>query len=47
MRLGEPGGETVKAALAKAMLSAVNVAEIVSHYALSQVLVPSYCRHQR
>ena len=31
--LGEPGAERVKAALDGAMLSAINLAEIVSHYA--------------
>ena len=33
MLLGEPGGEKVKAALDGALLCAVNLAEIVSHYA--------------
>ena len=33
MLLGEPGGEKVKAALDGAVLGAVNLAEIVSHYA--------------
>ncbi len=33
MLLGEAGGERVKAALDDAVLSAVNLAEIVSHYA--------------
>jgi ribonuclease VapC len=33
MLLGEPGGEKVKAALHGALLCAVNLAEIVSHYA--------------
>lgn len=33
MLLGEPGGEKVKAALEGALLCAVNLAEIVSHYA--------------
>jgi ribonuclease VapC len=33
MLLGEPGGEKVKAALDGALVSAVNLAEIVSHYA--------------
>ena len=33
MLLDEPGGDTVKAALDGAMLCAVNLAEIVSHYA--------------
>ena len=33
MLLGEPGGEKVKAALDDALLCAVNLAEIVSHYA--------------
>ena len=33
MLLGEPGGDKVKAALDGAMLCAVNLAEIVSHYA--------------
>ena len=33
MLLGEPGGETVKAALDGALLCAVNLAEIVSYYA--------------
>jgi PIN domain nuclease of toxin-antitoxin system len=32
MLLGEPGGEKVKAALDGALLCAVNLAEIVSHY---------------
>ncbi len=31
--LGEPGGERVRAVLEGAMLGAVNLAEIVSHYA--------------
>lgn len=31
--LGEPGGERVKAALDGALIGAVNVAEIVGHYA--------------
>jgi PIN domain nuclease of toxin-antitoxin system len=33
MLLGEPGGEKVKAALDGAVLCAVNLAEIISHYA--------------
>ena len=33
MLLGEPGGEAVKAAVDGAMLGAVNLAEVVSHYA--------------
>jgi ribonuclease VapC len=33
MLLGEPGGEKVKAALEGALLCAVNLAEVVSHYA--------------
>ena len=33
MLLGEPGGEKVKASLDGALLCAVNLAEIVSHYA--------------
>jgi PIN domain nuclease of toxin-antitoxin system len=33
MLLGEPGGEKVKAVLDGAVLGAVNLAEIVSHYA--------------
>jgi ribonuclease VapC len=33
MLLDEPGGEKVKAALEGALLCAVNLAEIVSHYA--------------
>ena len=33
MLLGEPGGEKVKAAIEGALLCAVNLAEIVSHYA--------------
>jgi PIN domain nuclease of toxin-antitoxin system len=33
MLLGEPGGEKVKAALDGAVVGAVNLAEIVSHYA--------------
>jgi PIN domain nuclease of toxin-antitoxin system len=33
MLLGEPGGEKVKTALDGASLCAVNLAEIVSHYA--------------
>src|SRR6476469_3087719 len=33
MLLGEPGGEKVKTALDGALLCAVNLAEVVSHYA--------------
>jgi PIN domain nuclease of toxin-antitoxin system len=33
MLLGEPGGEKVRAVLDGALLCAVNLAEIVSHYA--------------
>jgi len=33
MLLGEPGGEKVKAALDGAVVGAVNLAEIASHYA--------------
>ena len=33
MLLGEPGGKRVKAALDGAVLGAVNLAEVVSHYA--------------
>ncbi len=33
MLLGEPGGDKVKAVLHGALLGAVNLAEIVSHYA--------------
>ncbi len=40
MLLGEPGAEKVKAVLDGALLGAVNLAEVVSHYAKHGVARP-------